>query len=43
MRGDFQLSSPNIMCHSMSFNADLNEIPTGRGLISNNAENKSTN
>ena len=37
MRGDFQLSSTNVPLnepHNVPFNADLNEIPTWRGLIS---------
>ena len=37
MRGDFQLSSANVTLNeplNVPFNADLNEIPTWRGLLS---------
>ena len=40
MRGDFQLSSANVPLNeplNVPFNADLNEIPTWRGLLWENA------
>ena len=41
MRGDFQLSSANVPLNeplNVPFNADLNEIPTWRGLILQNTD-----